>query len=106
MLSESDIRKLIDEHQQSINEHQQSINELQIKLEYMINNCIPRGFVVDDACKSLTNPKCLEWAFSWFYTPQGWTYWSDICNGKTELSKDDILQIQKWIINYYRHHQN
>jgi hypothetical protein len=67
---------------------------------------IPKDFYVNEAFKSLDNPNYLDLAFLWDDTPQGAKYWAERCNDRVPMSDKDILQIQKWIINYYRHHQN
>ena len=40
-------------------------------------------------------------AFLWEDTAQGENHWEDICDGLTQLSDADIIQIQEWIIRSY-----
>jgi hypothetical protein len=84
--------------------------ELQVeKLQEEINKLkrmkdgIPLAFHRDNAIRYLGGRDIgdLGGAFVWEDTLQGHDYWEDIYEDRKELSKDDIIQIQEWIIRSY-----
>lgn len=63
---------------------------------------LPEGFDRYHALRYLDNPQdkvSLDLAFVWRKTVQGHDHWSDISQGRHELTFEDIAWIQKWVIN-------
>lgn len=62
---------------------------------------LPEGFDRHYALRYLDNPQdrvSLGLAFTWRKTVQGHDHWSDIRQGRHELTFEDIAWIQKWVI--------
>jgi hypothetical protein len=94
-------------------ELEQQVKELQKEIERLKaqgnNNKIPEDFNLDYALSFLDSPNSeyLNDMFNWYSSPQGVTYWGSICNKLEENSDykvpdEAIIQIQKWVIEFYR----
>jgi hypothetical protein len=94
-------------------ELEQQIAELQKELEIVKekekSEFFPEGFKRDFALNLLNEPtgNDMDLAFQWESTPQGSTYWDNICDDLywrriTKLPDDAIIQIQQWVITSYR----
>jgi hypothetical protein len=85
--------------EQKIKELQDEVNRL--KREEKMNK-IPNDFDRNNAIKYLNtrNQFALTDAFDWESTVKGYRYWEEVCGGE-DLCDEDIIQIQKWIIQSF-----
>jgi len=86
-------------YEQLENQIQELQKEVQrLKREERLNK-LPDGFTITNAKKVTEgNTKALMYAFKWTSTPQGDDYWRAIMMGTKKLNRDNIIQIQRWII--------
>lgn len=81
----------------------QQLAEVEEEIKIAEDRFVPNNFVLQDVLDFLDNPddkENLNVAFEWASTPQGQYYWLSIYNGDSELTSNDIIQIQKWVINF------
>jgi hypothetical protein len=90
----------------------QQLAEVEESIKVAEAQFVPNNFVLQEVLDFLDNNTCnVKWvenlnlAFDWESTPQGKCYWEEIYTGRTGLEKDDIIQIQKWVINFMRLNQ-
>lgn len=81
------------------------IKEMQAEVERLKKeekaNQLPENFRYEHAKKVLNgDTNALTVMGRWRSTPQGLFHWSNIQQGHTELTDQDIIQIQKWCILY------
>ena len=63
---------------------------------------VPRDFRLEKALEVIedsANVGALHSAFTWSSSPQGYDYWNSIYSRESELKPEDVIQIQRWIIN-------
>ncbi len=83
----------------------QQLAEVEEEIRVAEDRFVPNNFVLQEVLNFLDNPDekgNLNAAFEWASTPQGQYYWLNIYNGDSELISNDIIQIQKWVINFMR----
>ena len=88
-------------------ELEQKIKELQAEVDRLKKEeQLPGGFYRDRVLAFLNDPygETLDCAFDWNDTPQGYDYWNDIDDTDEYygISKDAIIQLQKWVILSYQ----
>ena len=87
------------------------IQELQAEVERLkqeeASNKLPSAFKIADVKELIDDGglEYLEYAFNWSDTPQGYTYWYNICTANKPLTDKDIIQLQKWMIMYLEQNQ-
>jgi hypothetical protein len=92
---------------------EQQVKELQKEIERLKaqenNNKIPEDFNLDYALSFLDCPNSLDLAdmFTWGISSQGEIYWEDLHseleeNSDYKVPDEAIIQIQKWVIEFYR----
>lgn len=102
--------KKYEQLEQKVRDLQKEIDRL--KKEEEQQNKLPVDFNLDSALSFLGEPNYwdLDDMFVWSSTIQGASYWSNIHNNLGELSDykvpdEAIIQIQKWVIEFYRNKQ-
>ena len=102
--------KKYEQLEQQVKDLQKEIDRL--KKEDQQQNKLPESFDLDYALSFLDEPNYgdLDGMFEWSRTIQGASYWSNIHNNLEELSDykvpdEAIIQIQKWVIQFYRNKQ-
>lgn len=68
-------------------------------------NELPENFNREYTLKLLNgevNYSNVNLAFIWKNTPQGHEYWHKLAFGEGEMSDQDIIQLQYWVIRSYR----
>ena len=90
---------------------EQQVKDLQKEIERLKEeeNKVPKDFKLDHALSFLDCPNSLDLAdmFTWGISPQGEVYWEDLhselCeNSDYKVPDEAIIQIQKWVIEFYR----
>lgn len=96
--------------EQKVQELQKEIDRL--KREEKQQNKLPNEFNLDSALSFLDEPNYddLEDMHLWSDTPQGAAYWDNIYTNLKEFPEykvpdEVIIQIQKWVIQFYRNKQ-
>lgn len=95
---------------------EQKVQELQKEIDRLKKeeqqNKLPDEFNLDSALSFLDDPNSgdLESMHIWSNTPQGAAYWDSIYTNLKKLSDykvpdEAIIQIQKWVIEFYRNKQ-
>jgi hypothetical protein len=96
--------------EQQVKDLQKEIERL--KKEEEQQNKLPQSFDLDYALSFLDEPNSgdLDNMFYWHITPQGISYWGNLHseleeNPNYKVPDEAIIQIQKWVIEFYRNKQ-
>jgi hypothetical protein len=99
---------------------EQQVEDLQKEIERLKEeekeNTLPKDFILDRALSFLDCPNFLDLVtmFTWHSSPQGQVYWEDLYtemnnyqsesgdNPDYKVPDEAIIQIQKWVIEFYR----
>ena len=111
-LNENDIVKIELSTMKKYEKLEGQIAELQkeverLKKEEEEKDKLPESFLRKRTLEVLNgNPSSLAFAFTWKSTPQGLLYWTNIARGYEDLTSEDIIQLQKWVILSYQQQEN
>lgn len=108
-LAEKPEMKKYEQLESKIAELQKEVEHLksQEKEEEEQKDKLPNYFVRPVCLEFLKSkdPVSLDTAFRWISTPQGYSYWDSIYEGKQPITDADIIQIQKWVIMSFEQEQ-
>ena len=97
--------KKYEQREQQIADLQKEVDRLKKEEE---ENKLPKSFARERAIAYLKNgdSEDLRTAFEWHYSPQGSMYWYKVYRRFEDLTDQDIIQIQKWIILSFQQESN
>lgn len=100
--------KKYQELEAKIAELQQEVERLKKEEKNSLPENFKRSIVLEIVDSPLTRYNLLEHAFNWSSSHQRrHNYWSAINDGSQFMTKDDIIQLQKWvIISYQQQYEN
>lgn len=96
-LDRSNLEKLQAQREQLVAQ----MESLDQKIAEAKKKVLPEDFDRYHALRYLDNPQdkvSLDFAFVWRKTPQGHDHWFDISQDRRKLTFEDIVWIQKWVI--------
>lgn len=96
------VMKKYQELEAKIAELQQEVERLKKEEKNSLPEDFKRGIVLEILDRPQTKYKLLYHAFSWVSTIQGHYYWEAISDGDQIMTKDDFIQLQKWVILSYQ----